>query len=154
MYGVKKGSDYAQKRPTQYQTVLTAVVASPKHFDGMDVLGQHPSVEKEENASLNATDRSAYATREAGLQRLIELVSSEAHRRAYHTRTALFLTMVPMCEDEALFPQAEYVFDNGVLSRPVTAYLEEHGRCWLSELEKSPVWQASIMHRAQHARPV
>ena len=135
--GVKKGYDYVQHRTTQYQTVLTAVVANREQFDGIEVVVQDPSFEKEEKTYLNATDVPRYATREAGLQRLIELLSYEAHRRAYQTRTDLFLAMVRTVEQEGHFPKAEYVFDNGVLSRPLTTYLEEHGTYWLSELEKS-----------------
>ena len=112
-------------------------MANREQFDGIEVVVQDPSFEKEEKAYLNATDVPRYATREAGLQRLIELLSYEAHRRAYQTRTDLFLAMVRTVEQEGHFPKAEYVFDNGVLSRPLTTYLEEHGTYWLSELEKS-----------------
>ena len=70
-------------------------------------------------------------------QRLIELLSYEVHRRAYKTRTDLFLELVQQLEQEGVFPEADYVFDNGVLSRPVTAYIEQCGKYWLSEIEKS-----------------
>jgi hypothetical protein len=137
IYAVKKGYDYVQQGMRQYQTVLTAVVANQERFDGIETVVQAPSFEKEEKAYLEATDQSQYDSQEAVLQRLIELLSYEAHRRAYQTRTDLFLALVMQLEEEGHFPDADYVFDHGVLSRPVTKYIEERGKYWLSELEKS-----------------
>jgi hypothetical protein len=137
IYAVKKGYDYVQKGMRQYQTVLTAVVSNKERFDGLETVVQAPSLEKEEKAYLKATDTTEYASQEAARQRLIELLSYEAHRRAYQTRTDLFLALVTQLEGENLFPDADYVFDNGVLSRPVTKYIESRGKYWLSEIEKS-----------------
>jgi len=137
IYGVKKGYDYVQQGMSQYQTVLTAVVANSERFDGLDVVVQAPSFEKEEKGYLEATDKPWYASQEEVRQRLIELLSYEVHRRAYKTRTDLFLELVQQLEQEGLFPETDYVFDNGVLSRPVTAYIEQCGKYWLSEIEKS-----------------
>jgi hypothetical protein len=137
IYAVKKGYDYVQKGMRQYQTVLTAVVANQERFDGIETVVQAPSFEKEEQAYLKATDKSQYDSQEAVLQRLIEVLSYEAHRRAYQTRTDLFLGLVKQLEEEGHFPDTDYVFDNGVLSRPVTKYIEDRGKYWLSEIEKS-----------------
>lgn len=137
IYAVKKGYDYVQKGMRQDQTVLTAVVANQERVDGIATVVQAPSFEKEEKAYLKATDKPQYASQEAVRQRFIELLSYEAHRRAYQTRTDLFLSLVKQLESEGYFPDADYVFDNGVLSRPVTKYIEERGKYWLSEIEKS-----------------
>jgi hypothetical protein len=137
IYAVKKGYDYVQKGMRQYQTVLTAVVANQERFDGLESVVQAPSFEKEEKAYLEATDRQEYRSQEEGRQRLIELLAYEAHRQAYQTRTELFLNLVKQLEEEGNFPDIDYVFDNGVLSRPLTAYIEDRGKYWLSEIEKS-----------------
>ena len=137
IYAVKKGYDYVHKGMRQYQTVLTAVVSNEERFDGLETVVQAPSFEKEEKAYLKATDKHEYASQDAARQRLIELLSYETHRRTYQTRTDLFLALVTQLEDEGHFPDADYVFDNGVLSRPVTKYIESRGKHWLSEIEKS-----------------
>jgi hypothetical protein len=137
IHGVKKGYDYVHKGMRQYQTVLTAVVANQERFDGVETIVQAPSFEKEEKAYLKATDNAQYDSLEAARRRLIELLSYETHQRAYKTRTDLFLALVKQLEEEGTFPNVDYVFDNGVLSRPLTSYLEERGKYWLSELEKS-----------------
>ena len=137
MYGVKKGYDSVQKGMRQYQTVLTAVVANAKRFDGVETVVPPPTFEQEEKAYLKATDKKQDDSQHELRQRLIELFSYEVHRKAYKTRTELFLELVQQLEAEGQFPDADDVFDNGVLSRPVTAYIEQCGKYWLSELEKS-----------------
>jgi hypothetical protein len=137
IHGVKKAYDYVQGGMRQYQTVLTAVVANQERFDGVDTVVQTPSFEKEEQAYLKATETAYYETLEGARQRLIELFSYETHRRAYKKRTELFVELVQQLEAEGTFPDVDYVFDNGVLSRPLTTYLEARGKYWLSDLEKS-----------------
>lgn len=137
MYGVKKSYDYVQQGMHRYQTVLTAVVSNSEHFDGIETVVQVPSFEKEEKAYLKATDKALYESLEEARQRLLELLSYEAHRRSYKKRTDLFLEVVQHLEEEGSFPDVDYVFDNGVLSRPLTAYIEGRGKYWLSDIEKS-----------------
>lgn len=137
IYGVKKGYDYVQNGMRSFQTVLTAVVSNQERFDGIETVVQAPSFEKEEKAYLNATDTAQYHTLEEARRRLVELLSYEAHRRSYKTRTELFFEIVKKVEEEGHFPDVDYVFDNGVLSRPLTSYIEQRGKYWLSELEKS-----------------
>ena len=137
IYGVKKGYDYVQQGMRQYQTVLTAVVSNQERFDGVETVVQAPSFTKEEEAYLKATDRAYYESLEGVRQRLLELLSYAAHQRAYKKRTELFVEMVQQLEEEGQFPTGVYVFDNGVLSRPLTGYIEGQGKSWLSELEKS-----------------
>lgn len=98
IYGVKKGYDYTQHRSSRYQTVLTAVVANRERFDGLDAVLQTPSFEKEEKAYLDATAKPAYTRREELLQRLTELLSYEANRKAYKKRTQVFLELVQRIE--------------------------------------------------------
>jgi hypothetical protein len=137
IYGVKKGYDYVQGGMHQYQTVLTAVVSNREQFDGLETIVQAPSFQKEEAAYLNATDRTYYESLAGVRQRLIELLAYESHQRAYKKRTELFVEIVEQLEEEDQFPEAAYVFDNGVLSRPLTIAIEARGKYWLSDLEKS-----------------
>jgi hypothetical protein len=137
IYGVKQRYDYVQHGMKHYQTVLTAVVSNHERFDGVETIVQAPSFEKEEKAYLKATDKAQYESLEEARQRVLELLSYEVHRRAYKKRTDMFLGIVQQFEEEGHFPDVDYVFDNGVLSRPLTTYIEERGKYWLSELEKS-----------------
>jgi hypothetical protein len=137
MYGVKPGYDYVQCGMRRYQTVLTAVVSNRQQFDGVETVVQTPNFQKEEEAYLNATERVYYESLEGARQRLIELLSYASHQRAYKKRTELFVEIVQQLEEEGHFPEVDYVFDNGVLSRPLTAYIETQGKYWLSDLEKS-----------------
>lgn len=137
IYGVKKGYDYVLQGMSRYQTVLTAVVSNLEHFDGLETVVQAPSFEKEEQAYLKATDTAQYARLEEARHRLVELLSYQAHCKAYKKRTDLFGELVKQLEDEGNFPDVDYVFDNGGLSRPLTAYIEGRGKYWLSEIEKS-----------------
>jgi hypothetical protein len=45
--------------------------------------------------------------------------------------------MVAQLEEEGEFPQADYAFDNGVLTLEVTRLIESRGKHWVSELESS-----------------
>jgi len=135
--GVKKRYDYVQGGMRRYQTVLTAVVSNREQFDGLDTVVQAPSFQKEEEAYLKATDSAYYESLEGARQRLIELLSYESHQRAYKKRTELFVEIVQRLEEEGNFPDVAYVFDNGVLSRSLTLYIEAQGKYWLSDLEKS-----------------
>jgi hypothetical protein len=121
----------------QYQTVLTAVVSHQERFEGVEAVVQTPGFEKEEEAYLKATDSVSYAAVEGARHRLIELLSYETPRRAYKTRTELFVEIVQQLEDEGHFPDVAYVFDNGVLSRPLTLAIAARGKYWRSDLEKS-----------------
>src|SRR6476660_77906 len=51
--------------------------------------------------------------------------------------------MVKQLEEEGNFPQADYAFDNGVLTLELTRLIESKGKHWVSELESSRLilWQ-------------
>jgi len=51
--------------------------------------------------------------------------------------------MVRQLEEEGQFPQADYAFDNGVLTLELTRLIESKGKHWVSELESSRLilWQ-------------
>src|SRR5262249_35935130 len=45
--------------------------------------------------------------------------------------------MVAQLEEEGKFPQADYAFDNGVLTIELTCLIESKGKHWVSEVESS-----------------
>jgi len=117
--------------------VRTAVVSNREQFDGIDTVVPAPSFHKEEAAYLKATERAYYESLEGVRQRLRELLAYASHQRAYKKRTELFVEIVQQLEEEGHVPEAAYVFENGVLSRPLTTGIEAQGKVWLSDLEKS-----------------
>ncbi|MGH2416361.1 MAG: hypothetical protein ACRDEA_22245, partial [Microcystaceae cyanobacterium] len=65
--------------------------------------------------------------------------------------------MVEQIEAEGWYPQADYAFDQGVLSHPLTTLIESKGKHWVSEIEKTRLilwdnqWQ-QVQAVAQHLR--
>ena len=55
----------------------------------------------------------------------------------------IVVEMVAQVEEEGQFPQADYAFDNGVLTLELTRLIESKGKHWVSELESSRhiLWQ-------------
>lgn len=137
IYGVKKVYDYVEKRPSQYQTVMTAVTSNRSYIDGLEVVVQEPNYEEEEMGYLNSTVKESYEQMEAVRQRVLELLSYLRNRLKYKKRTEIALEMVKELEGEGKFPGADYAFDNGVLTVELTDHIEGCGKHWVSELEKS-----------------
>ena len=52
-------------------------------------------------------------------------------------RTEIAVAIVEQIEAEGHFPKANYAFDNGVLTRPLTQLIEQSGKHWVSEIECS-----------------
>ncbi|MEO1148943.1 MAG: hypothetical protein AAFY26_25555 [Cyanobacteria bacterium J06638_22] len=143
IYGTKRMYNYVEKRTTTDQTVMTAAIANPHRVDGIIVELQYPNYQKEELAYLNATVTSHYDEMAAARARLEELLHYHQHRLAYRKRTEIAVEMVQQLEAEGHFPNADYAFDNGVLNRPLTELIEQSGKHWVSELERSRhlLWQ-------------
>jgi len=137
IYGAKRAYDYVEKRMSTYQTVMTAALANAERIDGLWSELQFPNYQKEEQAYLRMTSQSSYENREQVNQRLLELLHYQKNRLGYRKRTEIAVLMVEQIESEGLFPEANYAFDNGVLSRPLTELIEEHGKHWVSEIEIS-----------------
>jgi hypothetical protein len=137
IWGVKNRWDHVEKRQSLYQTVLTAVVANGELIDGVDVVVQPPKFDAEEVAYLKATVEASYEQMEAVRRRLLELLHHLKHRRGYKTRTEIALEMVAQLEQEGHFPQANYAFDNGLLTVELARLIESVGKHWVSELECS-----------------
>ena len=127
----------------RFQTVVTAVIANRQLIDGIDLQIQEPSVYAEEETYLKATVQASYEQMEKARERLLELLHHMEHRLAYKKRTEIVVEVVTQLEEEGKFPQADYAFDNGVLTRELTQLIERKGKHWVSELESSRhiLWQ-------------
>lgn len=137
IYGVKRGYDYVEKRTGLFQTVMTAVISNSSLIDGLDVVVQEPNWQEEEMEYLKATVKESHEQMEAVQQRLLELLHHLKNQRQYKKRTELALEMVEQIESEGYFLQANYAFDNGLLSLELTRFIEDCGKHWVSELECS-----------------
>jgi hypothetical protein len=137
IWGVQAAWDHVEKRPARYQTVVTAVLANRELIDGVEVVVQQPHRHEEEVAYLKETVQASYDHMEAVQGRLLELLHHFLHRRSYKKRTEIALEIVQQLEQEGHFPQANYAFDNGVLTVELTRFIESVGKPWVSELEGS-----------------
>ena len=61
----------------------------------------------------------------------------QLHRLLYRKRTEIVIELVRQLETEGHFPQANYAFDNGVLTIDLTRLIEQSGKHWVSEIECS-----------------
>jgi hypothetical protein len=143
IYGTTKSYDYVERRMGRFQTVVTAVIANRQLIDGIDLRIQVPNVCAEEETYLKATVQAGYEQMERARERLLELLHHMEHRLAYRKRTEIVVEMVAQLEEEGRFPQADYAFDNGVLTVELTRLIESKGKHWVSELESSRhiLWQ-------------
>jgi hypothetical protein len=137
IYGVKEVYDYVLRRNSLLQTVVTAAVANRELLDGLAVEVQCPDFAEAELEYLRMTVQENYTGMEQIEKRLIELVSYQRNRLAYRKRTEMAVEIVKQIEDEGHFPQADYAFDNGVLTRELTKLIEDRGKHWVSEIESS-----------------
>lgn len=137
IYGAKRAYDYVHQCQSRYQTVVTAVVANPHRVDGLAVEVQQPSYQKEELAYLEMTRQENYQQMEQVRERLLELLHYHAHQLSYRKRTEIAVDIVGQIESEGFYPQADYAFDQGVLSHPLTTLIESAGKHWVSEIEKT-----------------
>jgi hypothetical protein len=137
IFGVDLAYDDVQKRPTRFQTVVTAVIANRYVIDGLEVVVQDPKALKEEITFLEATSQDSYKAMEEAHKRILELLHHRKHQLEYRKRTEIAWEIVQQLEEEGQFPQANYAFDNGVMHRELTTYIESRGKHWVSELECS-----------------
>jgi hypothetical protein len=137
IYGTTKSYDYVERRMARFQTTVTAVIANRQLIDGIGVQIQEPDICKEEEVYLQATGHASYEQMEQARTRLLELLHHVEHKLAYKKRTEVVVEMVAQLEEEGQFPQADYAFDNGVLTLELTRLIESKGKHWVSEVESS-----------------
>jgi hypothetical protein len=137
IYGAKEAYDYVHRRWSCDQTVVTAVVSNPHRVDGLAVDVQQPNYQKEELADLKMTRQENYEQMAQVRERLLELLHYHHHQLSYRKRTEMAVDIVRQIEAEGCCPQADYAFDQGVLSHPLTTFIESCGKHWVSEIEKT-----------------
>ena len=137
IWGIHKAWDHVEQRYGRYHTVVTAVVTNRELIDGIEVVVQEPKRHEEELAYLNATIQATYDQMEAARTRLLELLHHRTHRLAYKKRTDIAVEIVQQLEQEGHFPQANYAFDNGLLTVELARTIEGGGKHWVSEVECS-----------------
>lgn len=76
------------------------------------------------------TCQESYDQMEPVKERLSELFYYQTNRWADRKRTEIAVEMVTQIEAEAKFPKANYAFDNGVLTLPLTEVIEQSGKHW------------------------
>lgn len=161
IYGVTKSYDYVARRMGRFQTTVTAVVANRQLIAGVDVRIQEPDVSKEEEVYLKATVQTSYEQMEQARTRLLELLHHVGHKLTYKKRTEIVVEIVKQLEEEGNFPQADYAFDNGVLTLELTRLIESKGKHWVSEIESSRLilwhdqWQRvdEVARELRHQHP-
>jgi hypothetical protein len=106
-------------------------------IDGVAVVVQPPTHHAEEVAYLQDTVRTSYEHMEEARQRVLELWHHLLHRQRYKKRPEIALAIVQQLEHEGHFPDANYAFDNGVLTVDLPRFMEQSKKHWVSELESS-----------------
>lgn len=137
IFAAKEAYDYVNRCWSCYQTVVTASISNVSRVDGIAVEVQYPNYEKEELAYLEMTAKENYQEMEQVRERLVELLHYHKNRLAYRKRTEMAVDIVRQLELEGQFKNADYAFDQGVLSRPLTEVIEESGKHWVTEIERS-----------------
>ena len=137
IYATKRAYDYVQGRQSNYQTLVTAVVANAERVDGLAVEVQLPDYSEQEREYLAMGSESDAQELEAVQRRIIELLHYHKNRLSYRKRTEIAVEIVAQLEAEGHYPQVPYAFDNGVLSLPLTRQIEHSGKHWVTELECS-----------------
>jgi hypothetical protein len=148
IYAAKRAYDHVEGRMSNYQTLVTAVVANAERIDGLALEVQFPNYQAEELGYLNMTTQDEYTDLEQARACFIDLLHYQKNCLSYRKRTEIAVEMVRQLETEGQFPHAPYAFDNGVLSLPLTQLIEQRGKHWVSELESSRLiqWQGQWRH--------
>lgn len=141
IYATRRMYDHVEGRQSNYQTLVTAVVANAERVDGLAVEVQVPNYQAQELAYLALDVGKEYTDLESARARVIELLHYHKNRVGYRKRTEIAVEVVRELEAEGHYPQAHYAFDNGVLSLALTRLIEQHGKHWVSNLEGSRLIQ-------------
>ena len=116
---------------------MTATISNPYLIDGINIKVQQPSLIEEEKRYLDYTHKDDYQDMEECRKRILELLHYYKDKSEYKKKTELAVIMVKEIEEEGNFPDAVYAFDNGVLNIELTKTIENNGKYWLSEIEKT-----------------
>ena len=156
IYGAKPAYDYVHRCWSCYQTVVTAAVANPHRVDGLAAEVQPPNYQKAELAYLAVTQQESYEQMEQVQTRLSELLHYHQHRLGDRKRTEMAVDIVRQLEAEGDYPQADYAFDQGVLTHALTTLIESAGKHWVSEIERTRLvlWKGQWQQVQSVAEPL
>ncbi len=95
------------------------------------------TAQAEEMAYLQETVQASYEQMDEARGRLLELLHHLPPSPEYQSGRRSRVEIVQQLEQEGHFPQANYAFDNGVLTVELTRFIERVGKHWVSEVECS-----------------
>ena len=129
IWGVKKAWDHVEHRLAPYQTVVTAVIANRDRLDGIEVRGAAAQsagrgdgvLARDRAGELCADGRSPRARVGAVAPPRCIVWAIRSGRRSRWTSCS-------SSNRKAIFPQAHYAFDNGVLTLELTRGIERAGQ--------------------------
>jgi hypothetical protein len=102
---------------------------------------------------LKATVQASYEQREQARTRWLEFLHPLEHKLAYKKRPEIVVERVAQWEEEGKCPQADYAFENGVLTIELTRLSESKGQHGVSEGESARhiLWQDQWRRRDEVA---
>ena len=115
------------RRMARFQTTVTAVIANCQLIDGIGGCIQKSEVSKEEETYLKTTGPASYVQMEQVCTQLLELLHYLEHKLQYKKRREIVVERVRQLEEEGKLPQADYTFDNGVLTGELTRRIDSKG---------------------------
>lgn len=139
IYGVSRYGDYVNGRYTYTIQLVTAAIATGDRCDGFDYRIHHRGHQKEERAYLEHTRLSPDGPdREKWLQRLVELLAYDLHRRQHQTKPQLAAELIEQMEASETAPDV-YTVDSALFAPVVIETIERQGKPWPADSEKTRV---------------
>jgi DDE superfamily endonuclease len=148
IYGVYRYWDYVNGCYTYAIQLVTAAIATGERCDGFDYRIYHRFHQQAELAYLEHTrlppdepDRGKW------LQRLIELLAYELHRRQHQTKPQLAAALIEQMAVSEVAPQV-YTVDSALFAPVMIEAIEKHGKPWLADSEKTRLvfWQGQTFN--------
>ena len=137
IYGAKPAYDYVHRCWSCCQTVVTAAVANPHRVDGLAAGGATAELSKSRVSVFGRDATREIRTDEPIRARYAKLPTLHEHRLGDRKRTEMAVDIVRQLEAEGDYPQADYAFDQGVLTHALTTLIESAGKHWVSEIERT-----------------
>ena len=127
---------------------MTAAIAPGERCDGFDYRIYHRFHQQAELAYLEHTrlpldepDRGKW------LQRLVELLAYELHRRQHQTKPQLAAALIEQMAVSEVAPEV-YTVDSALFAPVMIEAIEKHGKPWLADSEKTRLvcWQGQTFN--------
>ena len=148
IYGVYRYWDYVNGCYTYAIQLVTAAIATGERCDGFDYRIYHRFHQQAELAYLehtrlppNEPDRGKW------LQRLVELLAYELHRRQHQTKPQLAAALIEQMAVSEVAPEV-YRVDSALFAPVMIEAIEKHGKPWLADSEKTRwvCWQGQTFN--------